>query len=297
MSSYEPGDESTHDFLRLDPYDIERIMYICNRLNILAQPRLLRRLCPSKIQSRLYQKMYNHEYLGMCWKEDHDELMEMMQPPQGQEPNWIIVEALFFSHPLLYNDNQDKDLVSFKQTLKLINQKRPKTVICTGYKPEPNIMKLLSKINESINVVLNISLDYYTFWLRGSQFIVITSSALSIDKEKHWFYQEMELTHTSRHLVFVFIPEDVESLPKDILQKMSWGKVTAVIGSSKKAFIKKSYSYDILDMPEKKDDDDDDEEFEEKDLREHTMLILGMRNCVKKIILEEDNEWKLVDFE
>ena len=313
-SEFEPGDGSSKDFLKLHPNDKERVMYLADKCGILSQPRILRLFSNNKIQARL-EKVHNHEYVGLSWGVDHKEVLALMNPPQGQESSWDDVELVLFSHELFFEEKEDKKgLTAVKNTLKQINRQRPKAVLCTGNASQ-SILKLLAKINESINVIMNMKKDFFTFWIRGSQFIVLNNLPFSQEddtsEERNWFYQEMILTNTSRHLTFVFVAGDVKALPKYLLQKMAYGKVTAVIGSSSSSgYMKEEYVYDISDLPEKEskkvaqdDNDEDDDEFEAKDLQEHTMLLVnvgGVRengDCdAKKIILQEENQWKIVDY-
>merc|ERR1711862_689676 len=135
------------------------------------------------------------------------------------------------------NEEKDKEsLANLKQTLKKINRERPRAFICGGSTSSQSMLKLLSKVNESINVVLNMGKDFFTFWILGSQYLVLnnlpslSSKDKDIEEERHWFYQEMKLSNISQNLTYVFVNVDVKQLPKPLLQKMSYGKVTAVFG-------------------------------------------------------------------
>jgi len=169
-SQYQPGDRSKHDFLRCKAHDKDRIMYVANRLDLLSLPRVYRRFCSTKIQSRL-EKVMQHQYIGISWSVDHANLLQIMQPPDNSRPVWKVKNVVVLHHPLLFEydtqkNNHEELLQTFKQTLRTINRQRPNVVIVTGSSTlDPSIKKLLSKVNESISLFINNGTNFFMSWM------------------------------------------------------------------------------------------------------------------------------------
>jgi len=108
----------------------------------------------------------------------------------------------------------------------------------------------------------------------------------------------MKLTHISRHLTFVFFNCSLEDIPTKVLQKIVWGKVTAVFCTAKE-FIRKEYRYQISDekqIDKDEEENDDHSSSDEEDLKEHKILLFGGYNMAKKISLLDDHEWNIENF-
>merc|ERR1712154_196071 len=71
-------------------------------------------------------------------------------------------------------EERKSHIAQLKNTLKIVNRTRPKLVVATGYLDD-DCRKLLSKVNESIPVVLNDGKSFFSFWSCGGQGLVLSS--------------------------------------------------------------------------------------------------------------------------
>jgi hypothetical protein len=107
----------------------------------------------------------------------------------------------------------------------------------------PNaVRKILSRISETIPVVVHDGSTYFTFWSSGVQCLAIQSSTL-IEKQDDmatfpdddseqifWLREQLELVRISKHPCYVFVDCDPRTLPRRVLKRLARGRTLCLLG-------------------------------------------------------------------
>lgn len=243
----DPGNGSSHDFLRLPHSDKSRIMHVLDKLNLLTEPRVLRRFLASKQEARMGRvRAGTHDFIGHTFREegkpkDHE--------PEGQDPAPIIFVHLtnhLFIEEINQNcsdEDRDTNIALLKDCIRAVNKLRPKFVVVSGSYIDAVSKKWLGKISETIPVAMCDGRQYYNIWSWCNEVLIFMGSALSklsdIEEEKHqidWIDGELQQIKTSRRNVMVFVENDPRTLPVPILRKLAKNRTKCVLGCAPEKF-------------------------------------------------------------
>jgi len=247
-----PGDNSSHDMLRLNKEDRRRVMDFLDRLRVLSQPRIFRRFFRTKQEARLSKvRSETRDFIGLTQVNDKQYQFPMKDSENIDEERSDIIENIFpirymhVSNPLFdkgvniscSEDERTKHISALKGCLKVVNRMRPKIVVVSGYFDD-ECRKLVGKVNESIPVALNDGASFYSFWSCGGQGLVLSSSDfINVDtkiaqncEQARWLKQELEQSRVTRHHVFAFVDCNPEQLPAWLMRLLTKGRTLCLFG-------------------------------------------------------------------
>lgn len=312
------GGGSSHDMLRLNTKDRGAVMELLEKLRILKNPRVYRRFFKSKQEARLNKVRVNtRDFVGLTQLKDkqHQFPVPSTQDNVNTERSDVL-EAVFpilymhVSNPLFVkevnlnctDDERKTFMVQLAESLRVVNRKRPKLVVASGYLDD-SCKKLLGKVNESIPVVLNNGESFFSFWSCGGQGIVLRSNDFTGEEgndeartceQMDWIRELLEQSEVTRHHVFVFVDCEPEKLPKWIIQKMAKGRVLCMFGLSKGPLKESRHEYLAPSkIGEDEDMNDDDSQSSSSDHEDND------DKRVMKIIARGDSSircWKLEEY-
>lgn len=260
-----PGDNSSFDALRLKHSDRRRVMHLLDRLRILKEPRVYRRFFRSKQDARLGRiRPESRDVIGLTQVNDKMGQFRGMgedQPhPSSQvPPDKLVCNTMTTIHhitnPLFckaINDQccdvdggevQRKEYIKqLKESIRLVNRERPTVVIASGYFDE-NCRKLLSKVNESVPVVLHDGTSFFNFWVYGAHCVAIPMRYLRVlDREETdkvsrnealaWFRMELEQIKMARSHGYIFVDGDPREISREWTIKIGKSHVLGLLGLS-----------------------------------------------------------------
>lgn len=336
----DPGDGSSHDLLRLtsSPKLLKHkanIMQVLERMHLLHNPRVYRRFFATRQEARLEKiRPLSKNYVGLTLQ-DFPLAEQQKQVDEGIK---VVIKFVFLANPLFLvgnnettDDGQNKEAeeknVSFlKECIREINKIRPKAVIVSGEGcgHHKRVRKLLSKINESINVIINDGKNFFSIcFSRSVQGLIVCKDGLSFasdddvgeksSEQKIWLEEELEQSRVSRNSAFGFVNDDPHKLDEKTLAKLARGRLKCIFGtrSSSVGDENESQSFGssyeenkFILTPEEdnameKEEDSDYESDEEKDGWErepkeaHDMTLLSThRGCFLVSLKEETGDWK-----
>ncbi|GFH52917.1 hypothetical protein CTEN210_09393 [Chaetoceros tenuissimus] len=249
-----PGDGSSHDFLRLKEYDRRRVMDYLDRCRVLSQPRIYRRFFKTKQEARLGKvRESTRDFVGLTQMNDKHYQFPMKDSENVDEERSDVIETIFpirymhVSNPLFDKDTnlacseeeRKTHISALKESLKKVNRTRPKIVVASGYLDD-ECRKFMGKVNESIPVALNDGTNFFAFWSRGGQGLVLrTSDFVGVDKDiakrcdqAMWLKQELEQSRMTRHHSFAFVDCCPDALPEWLIKLLAKGRVLCLFGPS-----------------------------------------------------------------
>lgn len=316
-----PGDNSSHDMLRLNQQDRGRVMDLLDRLRILSQPRIFRRFFRTKQEARLGKvRDETRDFIGLTQINDKQYQFPMKDSENMDEERSDVIETIFpirymhVSNPLFdkgvnmscSDDERTKHISALKESLKMVNRMRPKIVVVSGYLDD-ECRKLVGKVNESIPVALNDGASFYSFWSCGGQGLVLRSSdfknveaKIAQNREQAmWLKQELEQSRMTRHHVFAFVDCNPDQLPSWLIRLLTKGRTLCLFGINDKAsVIDKVTTYsprEVNDSFDGNDSDDDSVSSLESDIEneEYKMRVIIRGDASLRCWqLEEYGEWE-----
>lgn len=213
------------------------------------------------------------------------------------------------------DDNKRKKyILELKETLRTVNKVRPKLVVVSGH-IDTECKRLLAKVSETIPVILNDGILFFSFWSCGGQGLVLRSSDFLDDtnssnakEQLRWLKQELEQSRMTKHHIFAFVDCNPNKLPTWLLRELSRGHVLCLFGVAEGNCLETSHTYPERNSFGKKqvgeeiDDDDEDESISSSSDGEtmsrdsHVMKIVQRGDSTWcNINLEEFGEWQ-IDF-
>mmetsp|Transcript_10157 Transcript_10157/g.22446 ORF Transcript_10157/g.22446 Transcript_10157/m.22446 type:complete len:944 (+) Transcript_10157:2-2833(+) len=264
-----PGDTSSYDALRLKPSDRTCVMHILDRLRLLKEPRIYRRFFHSKQEARLGRvRPESRDVIGLTQK--NDEMGHF--PGRGEEethPDQRISATTnngdmkicihHVTNPLFSksindecskeeNEPQRKEYIKqLKESIRLVNRLRPKAVIACGYFDD-TCRKILSKVNESVPVILHDGTAFFNFWVHGAHCVAMRlndfvggdgvgsdedHSSESRKEAMEWFRMELEQIKTARSHGYLFVDGDPRQIPAEWIAKIGRSHVLGILGLCK----------------------------------------------------------------
>jgi hypothetical protein len=263
--THPPGDSSSYDALRLKPSDRTRVMHLLDRLHLLKEPRIYRRFFKSKIDARLGRvRIQSMDVIGLTQKNGNMGHF----PGSGAEdphPDQRIVAATpearirihHITNPLFYksindecskdgNEVQKKEYINqLKESIRLVNRLRPHAAVACGF-IDDQCRKLLSKINETVPVILHDGSAYFNFWVYGAHCLAIRFSDVtsvapsetaidefcSQEKALSWLRMELEQIKTARNHGYVFVDGDPRDISSEWMAKLGKHHIIGLLGLS-----------------------------------------------------------------
>ncbi len=341
-----PGDNSSYDTLRLKPADRTSVMHILDRLHLLKEPRIYRRFFKSKQDARLGRvRPDSRDVMGLTQINDKmghfpGRGEEETHPDQRVPTNLLSGDQKICIHhitnPLFdksvnercsaSNDETERKgyIKQLKESIRLVNRMRPKVVIACGYFDD-SCRKIISKVNETVPVILHDGTSFFNFWVYGAHCLSVrmkdflenldgnieSSKKCSILQKEAmaWLRMELEQIKTGRSHGYIFVDGDPRDIPEEWIAKMGKSHVLGVLGlcnsgSSEEIFEKKfSVANDIaVEEDEQKCSKNDEisvsssesDECENSPKDEHVMYIVGrLENGVRCITVEEEElKWE-----
>ena len=258
-----PGDGSAFDALRLKPAERASVMHLLDRLHLLKEPRVFRRFFQSKQEARLGRiRPQSRDALGMTQINDkmgqfpgkgEDENHPANKMPSnllGRDKN-ICIQHLanpLFCKTTNYECSNDEIrrkgyIKQLKESIRLVNRTRPKAVVACGYFDE-TCRKLLSKINESVPVILHDGSAYFNFWVHGAHCVAVrlkdfehpdSGSDESSRKDAiAWLKMEIEQIKTARSHGYIFVDGNPRDIPEQWIAHMGKNHILGVLGQCAK---------------------------------------------------------------
>lgn len=263
-----PGDDSSYDALRLQVSDRRRVMHLLDRLHILKEPRVYRRFFRSKQDARLGRiRPESRDVIGLTQVNDkmgHFRGIGDDQPhPDLQLPAEKLVGATkttihHITNPLFsksindrccqvdYGEVQRKEYIKqLKESIRLVNRLRPTVVIACGYFDD-SCRKILSKVNETVPVVLHDGTSFFNFWVYGAHCVAFPSGYLQSkvgefdvgnrNEALSWFRMELEQIKMARSHGYIFVDGDPREIPNEWIAKMGKSRILGLVGLCNRSF-------------------------------------------------------------
>lgn len=261
--THPPGDNSSYDALRLKPSDRRRVMHLLDRFHLLKEPRIYRRFFHSKQDARLGRvRPESREVMGLTQMNDKMGQMRGVsedQPhPDEQVPASKLVGDLatrihHITNPLFCksinercSSNPDDEterkgyIKQLKESIRLVNRTRPTVVIACGYF-DASCLKILSKVNETVPVILHDGTSFFNFWVYGAHCVAMPINYFKWDGDDNggsssrnealeWFRMELEQIKTARSFGCVFVDGDPREIPSEWIAKMGKRHVVGLLG-------------------------------------------------------------------
>lgn len=302
-----PGDNSSHDMLRLDDRDRRCVMHHLERQGLLSEPTIFRRFFDSPLDYRLGKiREESKDYIGLTRMTDNQYLFpnpnenDPYSDPKPIDPFDIVQ----ITNPLLlkgFADNCADETrkaytKQFKKCISQVNRSRPKLVVVSG-NLSTQLRKLLARINDSIPVIVIDGSNFFSFWFNGIECIALQSSDISEDgKQMRWLREELEQCRMARYQLFAFVDTDPRGLPQRLLKRLARGKVQAVFGPSNEGEeFEKIVAYqpnEVVDDASIKSTDSDEDENDE-----HIMKLMGTNQNGVRCITVADREQFNITFQ
>mmetsp|Transcript_5435 Transcript_5435/g.11803 ORF Transcript_5435/g.11803 Transcript_5435/m.11803 type:complete len:939 (+) Transcript_5435:101-2917(+) len=256
-----PGDNSFFDVLRLKQSDQRRVMHLLDRLHLLKEPRIFRRFFHSKQEARLGRvRPESRDVLGLTQINDkmgrlrgttEDEPHPDEQLPASKLLGSMETTIHHITNPLFCKSINDKCsgkdseaqrkgyIKQLKESVRLVNRKRPTVVIACGYF-DNSCRKILSKVNETVPVILHDGTMLFNFWVYGAHCVAMplrcfqgegseANDALQ-NEALAWFRMELEQIKTARSHGYVFVDGDARDIASAWITKMGKSHVLGLLG-------------------------------------------------------------------
>jgi serine/threonine protein kinase len=303
-----PGDGSRHDMTRLCMRNRAAVLHVLDRRKLLREQRLYSRFFVDAVASRLDKvRPATRDFVGLTqMNDDQGKAPNIMHDPYAKPMALDDLEIVQVTSPLLSRDiNESCDETNRKIWIKLlkkcianINRARPKLVVAVGYVDE-RCRKLLSRISDSIPVVVHNGSAFFSFWTMGVQCVAIQSCALSEGSPQcSWLREHMEQCRLSKHPLFCFVDCDPRDLPLLVTKRLARGRALSLFGLTKDSSFSVTLSYAPNEMICFSDNTDDtvsirSEQSEEDKNDSFTMKIEGtVESGLRCIVVGQDpGDW------
>ncbi len=256
-----PGDDSSYDALRLKPSDRRRVMHLLDRLHLLKEPRVYRRFFRSRQDARLGRiRPESRDVIGLTQINDkmghfrgigEDQPHPDLQLPASKLVGNTQTTIHHLTNPLFCksindaccrdNDGEVKRkeyIKQLKESIRLVNRQRPTVVIACGYFDD-SCRRLLSKVNETVPVILHDGTSFFNFWVFGAHCVAFPSVYLldkvddtSQNEALSWFRMELEQIKMARSHGYVFVDGDPKEIPNEWIAKIGKSRVLGLVGLS-----------------------------------------------------------------
>jgi hypothetical protein len=254
-----PGDGSSYDAFRLKPSDRRRVMHLLDRLHLLKEPRIYRRFFHSKQDARLGRiRSESRDVIGLTQMNDkmgqfrgmnEDQPHPDLQLPSSKLVGISKTTIHHITNPLFSQSINDRCagvdceerrklyVRQLKESLRLVNRIRPTVVVACGYFDD-TCRKLLSKVNETVPVILHDGTSYFNFWIYGAHCIAMPLRYLhesvcesdEVQEALAWFRMELEQIKTSRSHGYVFVDGDPRDISHEWIGKMGRSHILCLLG-------------------------------------------------------------------
>jgi len=302
-----PGDGSKHDLDKLSPRQKKLVCHVLDKSKAFSggdETRIYQRFFTSDIDyirakvrpaSRDFvglTQMNDNEYKPLTGRGSEDPYATKIEP----EPTKIVV----LTNPMLLGGDsvtpeQEKQyLKGWKNSISVINKKRPKAVIVCAKVIPPKFWKFLARIRDSIAVIWNDGSVYYSFWLNGFQGLILQSSGLVDEQSPQmlWLREQMEQARMAKQQLFCFCDCDPADLSPMVQKRLARGRTLCLAGLSNTGT---PIDYKIKYAANETLDDDTSvksTDSEEDDDDRATMRVYGTaRNGLRWITVDEQEEW------
>ena len=245
--NHPPGDGSKHDLTRLTPNQQSLVCHILDKSRIFSngdETRVFQRFFTSDLDylkakvrpvSRDFvglTQMNDDEYKPLSGRGSQDPYATKIEP----EPTKIVM----LTNPMLMGgegvtpEQEKLYLKGWKNSIAVINKKRPKAVIVCAKEIPPKFWKFLARIRDSIPVIWNDGTVYYSFWLNGFQGLILQSSDLKDENstQMKWIREQMEQSRMAKPQLFCFCDCDPADLPPIVVKRLARGRSLALFGLS-----------------------------------------------------------------
>lgn len=277
-----PGDGSKHDLLRLGPRERGAVLHCLDRRRLLVDYRLYSRFFSSQPD-----RVRNYDVVGLTQMNDDQGKPDQPHDPYSKHKVFKPIRIAQIYSPILrqkdvasLDDDKKKQLSKlFKRCVSAVNRNRPDVVIVAGT-ITPSVRKTLTKISDTIPVVIHDGTKDFTFWKSGVQCIAVASK----DYNKQWLQQELEQVTMSKHPLLVYSATDTLELDPSLRTCLASGRAHGLFGIGENLFDSEL---------EAKMDEGSDKVDEDWSMKIHVRNDNGV-NVVT--IMEDPDEWE-IEFE
>jgi 3-phosphoinositide dependent protein kinase-1 len=255
-----PGDGSSHDVMRLKPDDRAAVMHVLDRLTLLRDPRIYARFFTDPVRMMTSKvRPATRDVLGLTQMNDdgYKPPKATMNDPYSKPVGDTTIEFVHVTSPLFSavpeSEAVRKDWTKLlKKCVSAINKSRPGLVVAAGRQltaENTKVLKLLSRISDSIPLVLVDGASFFNFWLRGVECIALAQTTCRVDErgddgdvaglrsdkseQSQWLRERAEQLRLSKHPLFCFCADDPHGLPARAIKRLSRGRALAVYGPGK----------------------------------------------------------------
>lgn len=238
---FPPGDGSLHDMLRLKREDRAAVLHLLDRLTLVRDARLYTRFFADPV-SLLLSKVRpdTRDFVGLTQMNDNEYKppKATMNDPYSEPEDSTIVFVhltcrLFHESPSSKAERSDWAKV-VKRCISDINTCRPQLVVATGFqlKDDLRCLKLLTRISETISVVVVNGSSFFNFWFKGVECVALADEDLEHDDspQTKWLRERTEQVRLSKHPFFCFCARDPHTLPNRTVKRLSRGRSLAIFG-------------------------------------------------------------------
>ena len=274
-----PGDGSKHDLLRLGPRERAAVLHCLDRRRLLSDYRLYSRFFSSQPD-----RVREYDVVGLTQMNDDQGKPDQTHDPYSKHKVFIPIRISQIFSPILYqgdvaslDDDARKQLTKlFKRCISAVNRSRPDVVVVAG-NITPNIRKILTKISDTIPVVIHDGTKDFTFWKSGVQCIAVASKGYN----DRWLQQELEQVTMSKHPLFVYSATDPYLLEAPLRASLASGRAHGLFGVSKNT------AHSTIDAINDAENDKVDEDWSMK-------VQARSDNGVNVVtVMEEPDQWKM----
>jgi hypothetical protein len=247
--------------MRLKPDDRAAVMHVLDRLTLLRDPRIYARFFTDPVRMMTSKvRPATRDVLGLTQMNDdgYKPPKATMNDPYSKPVGDTTIEFVHVTSPLFSavpeSEAVRKDWTKLlKKCVSAINKSRPGLVVAAGRQltaENTKVLKLLSRISDSIPLVLVDGASFFNFWLRGVECIALAQTTcrevdergddgdvagLRSDKseQSQWLRERAEQLRLSKHPLFCFCADDPHGLPARAIKRLSRGRALAVYGPGK----------------------------------------------------------------
>ena len=309
-----PGDGSSHDMMRLPPMERKSVLHVLDKCKLFSngdETRVLQRFVRNDLEF-LDSKARpdSRDFVGLTQMNDDEGKPPSARgsaDPYAKKDELEVTKIVHLTNPLLLvtddgtNENDSEEsrklhLKGWKKCIASINRSRPKLVVVSGVMTD-KCRKFLSRISDSIPVVLNDGSAFYSVWLNGFQGLVLQSSTLQDGSPQMlWIREQMEQCRMAKYQMFCFVDCDPRDLEPIVVKRLTRGRCLLLLGLSKAEPFETEIVYSANETVTVDDDDNtsvksNDSVEDEQD--EWTMKVKGTQNNgLRWLSVDEKEDWE-----